>query len=127
MSSPELQCPVCQRIYEPQDVPDNNCPFCEPLTSLRPIGGSNSIIADLFSLDLGWPIGQERVLLQVSRDYMDAQLTKAQLEANGIPVIIAGSGLGRVYSLTVGSLAEYQVFVPEKLLTEAQQVLNNDK
>lgn len=125
MSSSELQCPVCQRIYELPDVPDELCPFCEPQTKLRPIGGSNNIIADLFSLDLGWPAGQERVLLTVSRDYMDAQLTKAQLESNGIPVIIDGSGLGRVYSLTVGSLAEYKVFVPESLLAQAQRVLNN--
>lgn len=125
MNNHERECPNCQRIYEAADVPDDSCPFCEPGTRLQAVGGPGNLIADLFSVELGWPRGQEKVLLTVSRDYMDAQITKAQLESNNIPVIIEGGGLGHVYSLTIGNLAAYNVFVPVNLLQQARQIFKN--
>lgn len=123
MISKELECPVCRRVYEAEDVPDNLCPFCEPATTLKPVGGPKELISDVFSTGLGWPAGQTRVLLAVSPNYMDAQLTKAQLEANEIPVIIEGGGVAQVYSFTVGKLAEYKIYVPQDLLPLARQIV----
>jgi hypothetical protein len=119
----ERECPSCRRIYEAADVPDDLCPFCEPETHLHAVGGGHQLIADLFSIELGWPRGQASALVTVSRNYMDAQLTKAQLESSGIPVLIESKGPGRIYGLAMGDLAECAVFVPQNFLEQARQVL----
>ncbi|MEI6045607.1 MAG: hypothetical protein WCS37_14755 [Chloroflexota bacterium] len=123
MSKSERECPVCKRIYEAEDVPDDTCPFCEPLTPLQAVGGLTSMIGDLFSTGLGWPQGEERVLVTISPNYMDAQLTKAQLESNDIPVMIEGGGVGNLYNFTIGNLAEHKIYVPQSLLPQARQIL----
>ncbi len=123
MKDEERECPGCRRIYDAADVPDDLCPFCEPETRLQSVGGPSHLLDDRFSVELGWPQGEPKALAVISPHYMDAQLTKAQLEANGIPVLIEGSGLSQVYGLTAGGLAEYAVFVPQNFLLEARQIL----
>ena len=124
MNDAERECPACHRVYATADVPDDLCPFCEPETRLQATSAPSHLIDDIFSVELGWPPGQPKALVVVSPNYMDAQLTKAQLESNGIPVLLEGGGLGRVYGIAMGGLSEHKIFVPQNFLMEARQILH---
>jgi hypothetical protein len=61
-------------------------------------------------------------LLATVGDLATAQLYAARLRAEGIESRLLGESLGP-YRLTVGEMAETQVWVPEGRLTEARRLL----
>jgi hypothetical protein len=53
-----------------------------------------------------------------------AEIIRGLLEAQEIPVVLSQEGIGRVYSLTVGTLGLVQVLVPARDFQRARQVLD---
>lgn len=53
----------------------------------------------------------------------DAVLIKMFLEASGIPAVFYEESAGIVYGLTVGPLAEAEIWVPESRAEEARELL----
>ncbi len=53
-----------------------------------------------------------------------AELLKGLLEAQGIPVVLSQEGAGHyAYAMSIGSLGQVQILVPDDRLTEARQIL----
>jgi hypothetical protein len=54
----------------------------------------------------------------------NAELIKGLLEAQGVPVVLSQEGAGHyAYAMTVGSLGQVQILVPDDHLEEARQIL----
>jgi len=64
------------------------------------------------------------VVLEVSGE-LQADLLRNLLEAQGIVVFLNQEGAGRAYGLTVGSLGQVQIMVPEHQSLEARQILDD--
>ena len=55
---------------------------------------------------------------------LNAELIKGLLEAQGVPVVLSQEGAGHyAYAITVGSLGQVQILVPDDHLEEARQIL----
>jgi hypothetical protein len=54
-----------------------------------------------------------------------AEIYKSKLEANDIPVLLKYEAVGRVYGLTVDSLGQVRVMVPEIYADEATDLLTD--
>lgn len=52
-----------------------------------------------------------------------AELLRGLLEAQEIPVVLSQEGVGKVYSLTVGTLGLVQILVPVRHLGRARRLL----
>jgi hypothetical protein len=65
----------------------------------------------------------EPVEVCVAANDLEAQVVKSFLESNGIPVMLQGDAVSKVYGLTVGGMAEVRVFVPEPLAAKAIELL----
>ena len=52
-----------------------------------------------------------------------AEIVRGLLEAQEIPVVLSQEGIGRVYSLTIGTLGMVQVLVPAREAQRARQLL----
>lgn len=54
---------------------------------------------------------------------LEAEMIKAFLEAQDIPVTLNQESIGRTIGLSAGTLGEVQVLVPENYVAEAKNVL----
>ncbi|MBN1668080.1 MAG: DUF2007 domain-containing protein [Anaerolineales bacterium] len=54
---------------------------------------------------------------------LQAELMRGLLEAQGVPVQLIQEGLGRVYGLGVGPLAEVEILVSEEYQSEALEII----
>jgi len=52
-----------------------------------------------------------------------AEMLRGMLEAQEIPVVLSGEGIGRVYGLTVGTLGRVEILVPLSKIELARQIL----
>ncbi|HHH41195.1 MAG TPA: hypothetical protein ENK56_04240 [Chloroflexi bacterium] len=59
----------------------------------------------------------------VAQGLTEAEVIKAKLEANEIPVLLQYESLGPVIGLTLDGLGEVRVMVPIRLATLAQELL----
>ena len=55
-----------------------------------------------------------------------AQVMKAHLESEGIPVLLQYESAGIVYGLTIDGLGQVKILVPSEFAAEAEQVLEED-
>ncbi len=62
----------------------------------------------------------------IAANDLEAQVIKSFLESNGIPVMLQGDSVSKVYGFTVGGMAEVRVFVPEALASKAVELLEAD-
>ena len=65
----------------------------------------------------------EPVEVCVAANDLEAQVIKSFLESNGIPVMLQGDSISKVYGFTIGGMAEVRVFVPELLAPKAIELL----
>ncbi len=63
------------------------------------------------------------VTVYVAQGQLEANVVKARLEAEGIPVLLQYESLGVVYGLTVDGLGQVKVMVPQPLEAEARAIL----
>ena len=62
--------------------------------------------------------------ITVRHGRLDAEMLKTFMEAEGVPVQLIQEGLGQyALPMTIGPLAEVQVFVPKDKLEEAQALI----
>jgi hypothetical protein len=57
---------------------------------------------------------------------MEAQVIKAKLESNDIPVLLKSTAAPSVHAFVVDGLGEYRVMVPDDLLEEARNILTEN-
>jgi hypothetical protein len=55
---------------------------------------------------------------------MEAQVVKAKLEDAGIPALLKSTAAPSVHAFVVDGLGEYWVMVPESLLEDARNIVN---
>jgi hypothetical protein len=60
------------------------------------------------------------------KNHLEAEVAKSRLEAEGIPVIFAGGGLGPLTGFFNPRSNEVRVQVPEEQLDEARMLLETD-
>ena len=58
---------------------------------------------------------------------MRAQVLKAKLEAEGIPVLLDYESLGRVYGITVDGLGAVRLLVPHDRAEEAEAIIEEQQ
>ena len=56
---------------------------------------------------------------------LEAEMLKAFLEAQEIPVTLNQESVGRTYGLSAGRLGEVQILVPESQVDDARQILDD--
>ncbi len=59
----------------------------------------------------------------VTSGLLTAEVIKAKLEANDIPVLLQYESVGPIYGITVDGLGEVRVMVPAELAPLAREVL----
>lgn len=69
----------------------------------------------------------EPVEICMASNELEAQVIKSFLESNGIPVMLQGDAVSKVYGFTVGGLAEVKIFVPELLAAKAIELLEAEE
>ncbi|MEZ4637490.1 MAG: DUF2007 domain-containing protein [Caldilineaceae bacterium] len=69
---------------------------------------------------------QEPVVVWQAANLMEAHVVKGRLVSEGIPAIVSGESLGRIYGLTAGRLASTDVLVPALLADKARQILETE-
>jgi hypothetical protein len=104
------------------DWQEANCPFCD--VGLEVIGGSAEILADTLSLQLPWPKGEKVVVVGKANGYLAAQVLKAALEAEGIPVLLQGETVAQAFGLSFGSVGTVKVGVPQSQAEAAKAIVN---
>jgi len=65
---------------------------------------------------------QWELLTKVQGD-LQAELLRGILEAQEIPVLLSREGAGRAYGITIGSLGEVDILVPDNYTQEAKLIL----
>lgn len=65
----------------------------------------------------------EWVMVWTAVNALAAELLRSRLESAGVPVELIGSGLGPVYALNAGPLAEVKVYVPAEFACLARKIL----
>ncbi len=118
MTEAERQCPNCGRIYGAEAWSLEKCPACN--SSFKE---ETEILSDTLSMQLPWPQGEREVEVGTAGGYLDAQLLKAALESEGIPVLLKGETSSQALGVWVGSLGEVQIFVPQSREQEAKNIL----
>mgnify|MGYP006266657753 CR=1 FL=1 len=67
--------------------------------------------------------GKTKLVSVYTGNYLQAQIVKGRLEAEGFPVLLRYEGAGLVYGVTVDGLGEAKVMVPEEMAPEAQIIV----
>ena len=72
-------------------------------------------------------MGEEPEMVQVRtcQGWDLAQIYKANLEAQGIPVLLKYESAGLVYGITVDGLGQVQILVPAEFAEEAEALLED--
>ncbi len=71
----------------------------------------------------GGSVTQEPVVVWQAANPMEAQIVKGRLQSAGIPAIVKGEAMGRIYGFVYGGLAERDVLVPAPLAESARDLL----
>lgn len=71
----------------------------------------------------GGSLTQEPVVVWQAANPMEAQIVKGRLQSAGIPAIVQGEAMGRIYGFVYGGLAERDVLVPAPLAESARDLL----
>ncbi len=74
----------------------------------------------------GGSLPQEPVVVWQAANPMEAQIVKGRLLSVGIPAIVRGESMGRIYGFVYGGLAERDVLVPGPLAETALDVLSEE-
>ena len=74
----------------------------------------------------GGSVSQEPVVVWQAANPMEAQIVKGRLHSAGIPAIVRGEAMGRIYGFVYGGLAERDVLVPGPLAESAEEVLSEE-
>ncbi len=74
----------------------------------------------------GGPVTQEPVVVWQAANPMEAQIVKGRLHSAGIPAIVQGEAMGRIYGFVYGGLAERDVLVPGPLAEKARDLLSEE-
>ncbi len=74
----------------------------------------------------GGPVSQEPVVVWQAANPMEAQIVKGRLQSAGIPAIVRGESMGRIYGFVYGGLAERDVLVPAPLAETAEEILSEE-
>lgn len=101
-----ISCPICLHI-----LPDatDTCPFCSTdLTSEQPERLE----------DESWTI------IRTVGTVFEAELIAGRLRSFGIPAVVL-SQIDSTRNFTVGALAVAKVFVPERTLAEAEEIMQS--
>jgi hypothetical protein len=62
-----------------------------------------------------------------SQGIFAAEVVKAKLEANGIPVLLKYESVGQIFGLTVDGLGRVEVHVPAQYAEEALDLVDEDE
>ncbi len=79
--------------------------------------------AEKASATTGGSLSQEPVVVWQAANPMEAQIVKGRLQSAGIPAIVRGEAMGRIYGFVYGGLAERDVLVPAPLAESAEDLL----
>jgi len=74
----------------------------------------------------GGPVSQEPVVVWQAANPMEAQIVRGRLQSAGIPAIVRGESMGRIYGFIYGGLAERDVLVPAALAETAEEILSEE-
>ena len=78
------------------------------------------------SATTGGSTPQEPVVVWRAANPMEAQIVKGRLQSAGIPAIVRGEAMGRIYGFVYGGLAERDVLAPGPLAETARSVLSEE-
>lgn len=78
------------------------------------------------SATAGGSVSQEPVVVWQAANPMEAQIVKGRLQSAGIPAIVRGESMGRIYGFIYGGLAERDVLVPAPLAETAEELLSEE-
>ncbi len=78
------------------------------------------------SASTGGSLSQEPVVVWQAANPMEAQIVKGRLQSAGIPAIVRGEAMGRIYGFVYGGLAERDVLVPAPLAESAEELLSEE-
>lgn len=74
----------------------------------------------------GGSVSQEPAVVWQAANPMEAQIVKGRLQSAGIPAIVRGESMGRIYGFVYGGLAERDVLVPAPLAQSAEEILSEE-
>jgi len=74
----------------------------------------------------GGSVTQEPEVVWQAANPMEAQIVKGRLQSAGIPAIVQGEAMGRIYGFVYGGLAERDVLVPAPLAETARDLLSEE-
>ncbi len=74
----------------------------------------------------GGTVSQEPVVVWQAANPMEAQIVRGRLQSAGIPAIVRGESMGRIYGFIYGGLAERDVLVPAPLAQTAEEILSEE-
>jgi len=63
-------------------------------------------------------------VVYVAANELEGEIVRGRLESEGIPAVLKGEALGRVYGMVVGPLAQVEVLVPPPLVERAHALLS---
>ncbi len=63
-------------------------------------------------------------VVYLAANELEGEVIRGRLESEGIPAVLKGEALGRVYGMTVGPLAQVEVLVPAPLVQRALDLLS---
>ena len=69
-------------------------------------------------------MSEEYIKVFVANGQLEADMVRLMLEASGVQVITRRESAGAVYGLTVGSLGEVHLVVPESQFEEATRLID---
>ncbi len=78
------------------------------------------------SATTGGSVSQEPVVVWQAANPMEAQIVRSRLQSAGIPAIVRGESMGRIYGFIYGGLAERDVLVPAALAESAEEILSEE-
>lgn len=79
--------------------------------------------AESSSATTGGSVSQEPVVVWQAANPMETQIVRGRLQSAGIPAIVQGEAMGRIYGFIYGGLAERDVLVPAPLAASAEEIL----
>ncbi len=82
--------------------------------------------AESSSTTTGGTVSQEPVVVWQAANPMEAQIVRGRLQSAGIPAIVRGESMGRIYGFVYGGLAERDVLVPAPLASSAEEILSEE-
>ncbi len=66
-------------------------------------------------------------LVYTAANRTEAEVIRARLESEEIPVLLAGEAIGIIYGLTTGPLAQVSIMVPAPLAERARGILEGNE